>query len=276
MVRGVVRTLCLAGVAWLAFGFSPIARACDLSEPEPGTVVTVIDGETLALADGRSVRLIGAKAPMPPLGWRGDDPWPLVEEARSALAELAAGKAVELRFVGPRTDRYGRLLAYAFVRADGKTLWLQEAMLAKGLARFYSFPGHRACATVLLAAESEARGKRLGVWSSPAYRILEASDLDRLDRLMHSYQLVEGKVVAVGEGGSRLYLNFGEDWRGDFTVSIARKNVEAFSAAGIDLKALAGKGVRVRGTLFWRNGPMIEATHPEQIQLLPEVARQAM
>ena len=42
--------------------------ACDLSEPEKGTVAAVIDGETLKLADGRIVRLIGAKAPMPPLG----------------------------------------------------------------------------------------------------------------------------------------------------------------------------------------------------------------
>jgi len=41
------------------------------------------------------VRLIGAKAPAPPLGWRGDDPWPLVEESKQALDKLASGKQVE-------------------------------------------------------------------------------------------------------------------------------------------------------------------------------------
>jgi micrococcal nuclease len=46
--------------------------------------------------------------------------------------------------------------------------------------------------------------------------------------------------------------------------------VGAFTAAGIDLKALAGKRLRVRGWVMWRNGPMIEATHPEQIELLPD------
>jgi endonuclease YncB( thermonuclease family) len=53
----------------------PANAACDVSEPETGTVANVIDGETLQLTDGRTVRLIGAKAPMPPLGWRGEDPW---------------------------------------------------------------------------------------------------------------------------------------------------------------------------------------------------------
>jgi hypothetical protein len=32
----------------------------------------------------------------------------------------------------------------------------------------------------------------------------------------------------------------------------------------------------VRGFLAWRNGPMIEASHPEQIELLSEGPRQEM
>ena len=77
-------------------------------------------------------------------------------------------------------------------------------------------------------------------------------------------------MVSVGEGAGRVYLNFARDWKSDFTVSVARKDVSAFTAEGIDLKALAGKRVRVRGWVIWRNGPMIEATHPEQIELLTD------
>ena len=58
------------------------AASCVLSEPQRGTVAQIIDGETLALTDGTIVRLIGAKAPSPPLGWRGDDPWLMVAERR--------------------------------------------------------------------------------------------------------------------------------------------------------------------------------------------------
>jgi hypothetical protein len=56
----------------------------------------------LKLADGRVVRLIGAKAPMPPLGFRGED----------------RGKQIELRYGGAKTDRHGYALAQVFV-VDG-------------------------------------------------------------------------------------------------------------------------------------------------------------
>lgn len=117
--------------------------------------------------------------------------------------------------------------------------------------------------------EDEARGKRLGLWSSSVYRIEDARDLKRLDRLIHSYQLVEGIVLNVGKGSGRVYLNIASDWRSDFTISIERKDVATFASAGLDPQTLAGKRVRVRGWLAWRNGPMIEATHREQIELLP-------
>jgi micrococcal nuclease len=277
MVRGVARTCIfgLAGAAWLAAAFCLPARACDLSQPdlsqpETGTVASVIDGETLKLSDGRVIRLIGAKAPPPPLGWRGDDPWPFVDEAKDAFTRLAVGKEVELKFGGRRIDRHGYLLAQVFVVSGDKHLWLQEELVAKGFARVYSFADNRACARELLAREAEARANRRGLWGSSAYRIAGALDLKRLGRLTHTYQLVEGSVVAVGEGGGRLYLNFAKDWRSDFTISVERKDLSAFAAAGMDLKQLAGARLRVRGTLAWRNGPMIEASHHEQIELLPD------
>jgi hypothetical protein len=147
---------------------------------------------------------------------------------------------------------------------------LQEALVGKGLAHVYTFADNRACAAELLASEKEARAKRLGLWRSSAYRIQGAADAEQLGRLIHGYQLVEGTVVAVGEGRGRFYLNFAEDWRRDFTVSIERKDARAFADAGIDPKGLTGKRVRVRGWLAWWNGPMIEATHPEQLEVLPD------
>lgn len=117
----------------------------------------------------------------------------------------------------------------------------------------------------LLSREAEARAK--GAW---AYRVLAADNVERLGRLTRSYQLVEGVVAQVGEASGRIYLNFDKDWRKDSTVLIERKDGEAFKAAGIDPKALAGKKLRVCGWIEWRNGPMIHATHVEQIELLPD------
>lgn len=176
---------------------------------------------------------------------------------------------MELRYGGTKVDRHGHALAQVYALKGDERVWLQGELVAKGLARFYSFPDNHACAGELLAREAEARAKRLGVWGVSAYRILDADDVERLGRLTRSYQLVEGVAAAVGEGKGSIYLNFAKDWRTDFTVLVERKDSEALKEAGVDVKTLAGKRLRVRGWIEWRNGPMIQVTHLEQIELLP-------
>jgi micrococcal nuclease len=251
------------GVLWAA----PVL-ACDLPAGETATVASVQDGETLSLTDGRTVRLLGIKAPSPPLGWKGEDPWPFVAEAKDALSKLTSGAVVELRFDERRSDRYSHVLAQVYVvRGETKT-WVQGALIAEGLARVYSFADTRACVGELLESETTARAARRGIWHSWAYRVQDASDAKRLGRLTHTYQLVEGTVHAVGEGRRWIYVNFAEDWRHDFTIAIARKDLAVFETAGFDLERLAGARVRVRGWVEWWNGQMIKATHPEQIEVL--------
>lgn len=265
----------VAGAALIALGFTAAAPSrasaeCDLSDPDRTTVVRVDDGETLTLADGTVARLIGAKAPAPPIGWQGEHPWPMVEEAKQALTDLADGKDVELRYGGTRTDRYGHRLAQVFVIDGERRIWLQGELVGRGLARVYSFPDNTACVAELLQREEKARVEQLGVWASWAYRVLDAKDLERLGRLTHTYQLVEGTVMTVGEAGGRVYLNFDKDWHSDFTLMIDREDKAAFKQAGIDWKSLQGKRVRARGWLEWWNGPMIKTSHPEQIELRPD------
>ncbi len=84
-----------------------------------------------------------------------------------------------------------------------------------------------------------------------------------------SFQLVMGRVRETAEVDERIYLNFGENWRKDFTVTIPPAHTERFHAAGMDPLELAGRWIRVRGWIEDYNGPMIEATHPEQIEVIP-------
>jgi hypothetical protein len=82
------------------------------------------------------------------------------------------------------------------------------------------------------------------------------------------FALVEGKVLSVRESGSIIYMNFGRRWTEGFSVVIPRRRQRAFAAAGIELKQLAGRRVRVRGFIEQRRGPIIEADAPEQIELI--------
>ena len=68
--------------------------------------------------------------------------------------------------------------------------------------------------------------------------------------------------------GRRVYLNFGADYRSDFTAAVVPGARSLFAAEGIDPLGLAGRTVRVRGWVDVLNGPMIEVTHPEQIEVV--------
>ena len=80
--------------------------------------------------------------------------------------------------------------------------------------------------------------------------------------------MVEGKVLSVRESGGLIYVNFGRRWSEDFTVTIAKRNERVFSAAGLEPKSLGGKRVRIRGWIEERGGPWVEASRPEQIEVL--------
>ncbi|MBP2300465.1 thermonuclease family protein [Azospirillum picis] len=229
-------------------------------------VTAVLDGDTLELEDGRQVRLAGIEAAKPP---RGADPrdgrvWPLAEAARAMLAQLALGRPVVVHGPAP-TDRHGRLLAH-LVRDDG--LWLQSALVARGLARVHTRPDASAYAAELLAEETAARDAGRGLWRSRVYALRDAGDPAGLARDRDSFQVVEGVVLRVSKGRGESYLDFGEDWRSDVTVHIGRAAMRDLVRAGIDPLSYEGRRVRVRGWILLRNGPMIEITHPAQIERL--------
>ncbi len=245
---------------------------CELSAPEQGTVVEIVDGETLKLADGGTVRLVGAKAPRPPAG-TPEAEWRYSQETRDAVEALTKGKSVSLRFGGQRKDRHGYLMAQVFVSGEGveQPVWVQAELVRQGLARVYSLSDNAACTGALLMLEDEARAARRGVWASGFYAVRDAAAVDRMRRLAGTYQLVEGRVVEVADVRDWIFLNFDEDWREDFTVAIEKKQAKAFVEADLDLASLEGKRIRVRGWLEQRYGPSIKATHPEQIEVLEEI-----
>jgi len=208
------------------------------------------------------LRLANVRAPARPLGHPKSRGWPLAAQAREALRRLVQGADVVLARDGPRMDRHGRTLAQVF-RADGT--WVQVALLRRGLARVDGFPGTPEVTAALLAAEAEARRAGRGLWAHPGYRV-------RTHREAHdavgSFQLVRGRVRDVAVVRGRAYLNFGRDWREDFTVTLAPRARRRFESAGIDVESYEGRVVRVRGWIESYNGPMIEVTHPEQIEVL--------
>ncbi len=148
------------------------ARAAEsLPEPARGargpisTVNEVIDGDTLVLGNGMEVRLVGIQVPKLPLGRPGFPTWPLADTAKRTLETLSAGRRLTLHYGGRRTDRHGRQLAHLF---DSSGIWLQGELLARGIARVYSFADNRSLVAEMPAIKRSARVRKLGIWTIPS------------------------------------------------------------------------------------------------------------
>ena len=248
--------LVAAGPAWAGPG--------TLKDGGVAHVQTVIDGDTLTLDDGRQVRLVGIQAPKLPLGRSGFKAWPLGLEAKALLETLVHGQEVRLRLGSSAQDRHGRILAHVVRTADG--VWLQGELLAAGLARVYTVPDNRLLAPDMLALERQARADQIGLWALHYYALRNADSV-RVDK--GTFQVVQDRVVDVAHVKKRIYMNFGPDWRSDFTVQINARLQKKFSDAGVDLLSLKGRVVRVRGWIKDKNGPLIELDHPERLEIIP-------
>jgi endonuclease YncB( thermonuclease family) len=229
---------------------------CATEQVGEGRVAAIIDARTFRMQDGREVRLAGVEEAMsgrPPMA-----------EQRAALEALAGGRDVVLR--GSRKeDRYGRLVAFAFL--GGREEMLQARMIENGHLLVTAVLDDLDCARFLRSREARARQGKRGVWAEPA--ALKNTEMpDDILAVVGQFIVAEGRVQSVREAGATLYINFGRRWTQDFAVTISRRNMAAFEAAGVPLKSLERRRIRVRGWVEQRGGPRIHAASVGQIEVV--------
>ncbi|MGB8602143.1 MAG: thermonuclease family protein [Rhizomicrobium sp.] len=220
---------------------------------DPALTVPVRAGAdaVLQLPQGKAVLagivLPGAKFD-PPSRWGAIAAVRMQELTRAPLMLYPAGDP----------DRYGRQPVQAV--ADG--IWLQGDLIERGLARVD--PASGACTTTLYAIEQSARLHHAGLWADPAYAVRPPEGA-----LPGQFQIIEGRVLTVAKKDGRLFLNFGADWKTDFTVTVAPADMRRFRHAHLDPMTLAGRRVRVRGIVERYHGPEIVLAGPEGLEVLP-------
>lgn len=268
-LRRVIKRLSLA-----TFGAAAALSTTGLAAPqlvagERGKAARIVDGDTLFMESGLKVRLAGIQAPKLSLGRDHVKDWPLGYEAKAALIALTKKRRIELRYGGQQRDRYDRALAQVFtLTPDGETdIWVQEDMVRQGLARVYPWPDTDQDTARLYAAEQEARAAGRGIWGLPYYAIRNP-DPNPLAQDVDSFQIIEGIITSTANVRGQVYLNFGSDYKTDFTISLTKDGKKAFKKANIDPLALEGARVRVRGWIELQNGPAIFLTDPDRLEVL--------
>jgi micrococcal nuclease len=127
--------------------------------PQAALVVRIVDGDTLVLAGGIKVRVLGIDAPeMERDGHPADF---LAHKAKAVLADLTLNKTIALEYDRLRYDRYGRLLAY--LRLPDHTL-VNAELVRQGLARVYFIAPNLRYQKELLTAQQEAIEAQRGIW----------------------------------------------------------------------------------------------------------------
>jgi len=257
-----------------------------LEKGETGTVSEIIDGDTIQLDNGLRVTLTGVEAPYGDAAYAG--------EARALLEELAKGRPARLAYGGlrrmaprrqpvaapetpegepnPALDSGGTALAQVFVQSEGgRWIWLQQAMVLRGGAWARPRRQNMARSDELLAAEARAREGKAGLWALADYSVrtpaaIEKEALPSIGCGRGPFRVVEGVVRDVAVQEDRVYFNFGEDYRTDFTVAIYGDDVKDW--AGPPFDTYKGKRVLARGRAIARGGPLICADNPGQLELV--------
>ena len=125
---------------------------------------------------------------------------------------------------------------------------------------------------LLLRLEAEATAAQRGLWRLALYKAKRANEPGQLLRYRSTFQIVEGVVARVAPGRSAVYLNFGSNWKRDFTAKFGRPALRRANISLNALKRLTNRTVRIRGWIEKRNGPLITVWRPEQIELLSQAA----
>ncbi len=122
-------------------------------------VQKAVDGDTLRLQDGRSVRLLGIDAPE--IDHENGKHQYMALEAWRFVSKLTNGKRIRLEKDQSDHDSYGRILAYAF---DSNGQMLNQQIVANGFAHvLYLQPDVKAHET-LLGAQRQAMKNQQGKW----------------------------------------------------------------------------------------------------------------
>lgn len=234
------------------------------------TATAVTGPRSLRLDDGTEVALEGVLPPSRLDHRSVPKDWALPEKAAKALAQAAVGRSIELSGRAKERDRYGRRVAQIHIQSGRGPLWLQAYLVQTGQARVAIRDINDACKSrALLRGENLARDKRLGLWSGAGYAIRAADKPWELLRYRSTLQIVEGRVHAIAQVRSKIFINFGRQWRRDFTIGVRRRFSRKLRVAGLTLEQLKGRKIRIRGWIERRGGPYIQLRQSEQISLVP-------
>jgi endonuclease YncB( thermonuclease family) len=234
-----------------------------------GRIDKIIDSLTIELKDGTIVRLASVNIP----DFHIYEDAPYSEKALKFLKEKLS-EGTEVMLYQTRNRKKGRInrmeqqLAHVVVKgseSENKT-WIQGQLIREGLAYVHMASNNHLMLNDLYLAEDIARKEEKGIWAEDSlYRVVtpeQASDK------IGDFAVIEGVVEKVATVRNNIYLNFGKDWKTDFTIQVPPATRKQFAKQGLNALNMAGQKIRVRGYLREYNGPLIELKNSAHFEVV--------
>jgi micrococcal nuclease len=225
-----------------------------LMGPSQIVIRTVIDPLRYQLQNGDVIQLTGLELP----DLNSADVGPHALAAHKFLSEKLVNQKVQLYVTKDpgkgRLNRMGHKLGHIITDPDDG-YWLQGFLIANGFARVQSMLSHPEMQSEMIALEDMARDQKIGIWADPAFAV---KNVDNAHEAFNSFGIVEGKIHSVAARNNVIYLNFGPDWKTDFTIALDTSLRREFTKKQQDPLQWSGKNVRVRGWIENYNGPHIK------------------
>lgn len=280
--------LCLIVFARYAGAGAPfgteIKWLCPAPQPlTPVQVHKVIDGDTVVLANGQHLRIIGINTPEMNFGKRrlNEGPQPYAKEARRFLNRwIENSTQIYISTGREQRDRYGRTLVHLYGELQsgardgisGVQYNIAAQLIRRGLGVYIAIPPNLGQSACLKRVESQARVEQLGLW-----RNFTALHPENGKPLKTGFQLVSGRIAKVSRVKNGWWLEF----NGPLVLKISAKNAGYFGTQKLQgaqkLQSLVDESVRVRGWVIdrgseYENHPkgykrwMMNLAHPLSIE----------
>lgn len=221
-----------------------------------------LDGLTILLKNGTQIRLAQIDIP----DHFRPEPGQISSLAKEKLIEvLENGKVKIFHPSNPKFQVKNRLNQEISHIQNNEGLWLQKELISNGLARVIPSPYLPQATTALLDFEQEAREKSLGLWEDPRYTLQTPLSVKESAWEM---QIIVGEVKKIATVKNNAYLNFGVNYKTDFTIQIDNALRREFSKSNIDIFKLQNKKVEVRGYVESFNGPLVKLESTAHLRVI--------
>ena len=216
--------------------------ASDTASVRRAMVEVVIDGDTVTLDSGETIRLAGINTPEIKSGQ------PFAAVAQQYLEQRVHNRQILVENATDPVDPHDRTLAYLYT-LDGESL--QLALLEAGLASVIVIAPNDRHLDEYAAAETRARIAGKGIWSVSNYRPRHAMTMTPKDR---GYRFVRGRVqrTVLGKKWFEFHLQH------NFVIFVQRARWQQYfryspfrlDQANVVVRGwVSGKGKRLRTTI---------------------------